>query len=677
MPTLDYLADKAILIYPQFDSGDTFWSYGHSLSLYGRRNRFGRPQRLLPPLGLMGLYRYLRPYYRELELIDLNVDPRPVAQLVASSDHVYMGGMAAQQQSLYRNAVAIKQTCKTLIVGGTAVTGASPLRGVADHLIENEAEMVIDDLLHGLSTGTARQYYRGYAAPAEKFFQPDYSAIDLNNYAHMALQISRGCPESCEFCDIPARFGKNYRVTPWRQTEAAFRQLTDLGWRGPVFIVDDNFIGNPKTALEALKNLYRIGEELGIHHPKYTEMTLRFADESEIMHEVRSWFRRCNFSQSFYGVETPNQAALRETDKRQNLRGEKGLVEKLAYISEQTGSGVMMGMIYGFDHDSDETVERFIDFVNATHAPVVMAGLLNALPQTGLIRRMLNEGRFIQHSSGNNSDGVINFIPWQMSVRQAEQNYLKILEAIYRPEAYFQRVMRHLNIADPKLKGDFRGATEQMRAVGKILTRKHARLYWRYLPQAIKIAGRRFSPGSSGFKGLLADYFALCAQYTHFIGQTRALQRQVETRDYQDWQLFSWQQFLRADIDSVELVYSHPETPLLDDIRVTLQPIDFTFDATRVQSMGYFCQPAVQRRFVHMDGPRLTTEQCLSLQIDAFAETYRQRPELSEQIGWPVWERYLDQYLKQDPEFPGRMRKAWRTHRAILQAAAADEGRRG
>ncbi|WP_031432629.1 B12-binding domain-containing radical SAM protein [Methylomarinum vadi] len=620
---------------------------------------------------MLGLYNHLKPYYRKIELVDLNVDPRPLPQLITDAGHVYMGGMSAQQQSYYRNAVSIKQCGKTLIVGGTAVTGQSPLMDVADHLIENEAEMVIDDLLQGLATGTARKYYRGTPAPADKFFQPDYSAIDLSNYAHMALQISRGCPESCEFCDIPARFGKNYRVTPWRQTRAAFRQLSELGWRGPVFIVDDNFIGNPKSALEALKKLYHIGEELGIHHPKYTEMTLRFADESETMHQVRAWFRRCNFSQSFYGVETPNKAALRETDKRQNLRGERNLTEKLTYISEQTGSGVMMGMIFGFDHDSDETVERFIDFVNSSHAPIVMAGLLNALPQTALMRRLVDEGRFIQNSSGNNSDGVINFIPWRMSVRLAERNYLKILEGIYCPKAYFRRVMRHLGMVDPGLKGDFRGKGEQLLAVGKILTRNHAPIYWRYLPQAVAIAGRRFSPGSADFQGVLAEFFALCAQYTHFIGQTRALQREIAQRQYQDWQLFSWQQFLQADITSVELLQAHPMTPVLDTIRVRLQPIDFSYQASRLQIMRVFCQPFLERGFAEFQGATLSSEQCLTLQIQAFSEAFRQRSALSAQIAWPVWERYLKEFLVQDPEFPGRVRQAWRKYRAIRQLADA------
>ncbi len=667
----EFIAAKAVLIYPEFDTQDTFWSYAGSLEFYESRNRFGLPKRLLPPLGLLGLYKYLKPFYRDIQLFDKNVDPRPLQELIADADHVYMGGMSAQQESLFRDAEVAKRAGKTLIVGGTAVSPDSPLVNVADHLIENEAEMVIDDLLQGLADGSAKAYYRGGAAPPERFFQPDFSAIDLRDYAHMALQISRGCPEACEFCDIPSRFGKNYRVTPWEKSAESFRQLTELGWRGPVFIVDDNFIGNPRKTLEALKQLYRIGEELGIHHPKYTELTLRFADDTAIMNEVRKWFRRCNFTQSFYGVETPNKASLRETDKQQNLRGDKGLVEKLAYISEQTGSGVMMGMIYGFDHDTDETADEFIEFVNATHAPVVMAGLLNALSQTGLMRRLKKEGRFIQFSSGNNSDGVINFIPMHFSIRQAERNYIRILQAIYRPEAYFKRVMRHLQLFDPSLKSEFRTVSEQLSAVFKILTRQNALIYWRYLRDALTVAGARFGFGWAGYKGVLAEYLALCAQYTHFIGQTYALQRQVGDRQYQSWQQFSWRQLLDAEINTVEVLEAHPVSSLLDTVRVQLE-LDYTVSGSRLQIMDYFSEQCVRNSMKKIIESQPTELRFLEIQIEAYREVCRRRPEILASNDWQEWENDLTTILAQNPDFERQMRQRYRKVKALKECS--DDG---
>lgn len=550
---IEKIAQKAVLIYPEFDTDNTFWSYQRSLKMYAEPSEFGLPKRLLPPLGLMGLFNHLKPYYHQLCLIDRNIDPRPLEQLIADADHVFIGGMLAQQQSMINLGLAVKKANKRLIVGGTAITTHSPLVEVADHLVENEAEGVIDELLQGLKAGNAKPYYNGVMCAAEHFFQPDYSAINLQNYVHMAVQISRGCPEQCEFCDIPSRFGKAYRVTPWENTAASFKQLKALGWTGQVFIVDDNFIANPGKALQVLKSLYRIGEEIGFHHPKYTELTLRLADDSEQMKELRFWFRKAHFINGFYGVETPNKASLIETAKKQNLRGERSLLEKLKFISEQTGAGVMMGMIYGFDHDSDASVKEFIDFVNASNAPVVMAGLLNALPFTRLMDRLKAQGRMIQASSGNNSDGIINFIPNNFSVQQAEQNYLKILQGIYQPSAYFDRVFRHLALIDPQLQANHRSTNNNIAVLVKILTSKHALIYWRYLPKALLYAKQRSKHNSGYFQVILAEFFSLCGQYTHYRHQIAVQQQNIAQRQYQYSQQYSWQQLqaMQNSTDSV------------------------------------------------------------------------------------------------------------------------------
>ncbi len=540
-------ANKAIIIYPEFDTQDTFWSYAHSLKMYAPLNRFGMPKRLLPPLGLLGLYNHLKPYYHELSLIDKNVDPRPLETLIKHADHVYMGGMLAQEQSLLSYAGLVKTLNKTLIIGGTAITPDSPLLEFADYAIENEAEGVIDELLAALANGQGQGYYKGGWVAPEQFFQPDFSAIDLSNYVHMAIQISRGCPERCEFCDIPYRFGKAFRVTPKEKTEQAIRQLYNLGWRGQIFIVDDNFIGNPRKALPILRDLYEIGEKIAYHHPKYTELTLRLADDTPIMAELRAGFKKAHFINGFYGVETPNTASLRETQKLQNLRGDKTILEKLHFIADQTGSGVMMGMIYGFDHDTDETVQSFIDFVNASNAPIVMAGLLNALPFTGLMSRMKQQGRLLQLSSGNNSDGVINFIPYQFSVQQAERNYLTILEGIYQPKAYFKRVMRHLALIDLSLQSDYRKQSHNsLIYLGRILSRKHAGLYWRYLPQVLCIAIKKRITAAADFNALLAEYFSLCGQYTHFRSQIDCQSGRIKKQQYQPEQLLSWRDILHV-----------------------------------------------------------------------------------------------------------------------------------
>ncbi|NOR80960.1 MAG: DUF4070 domain-containing protein [Methyloprofundus sp.] len=243
-------------------------------------------------------------------------------------------------------------------------------------------------------------------------------------------------------------------------------------------------------------------------------------------------------------METPNTASLLETNKRQNLRGERSLVEKLNFISTQTGSGVMLGMIYGFDNDTNESVQEFIDFVNASNAPIVMAGLLNALPCTPLMTRLQSEGRLIQASSGNNSDGIINFIPYNFSIQQAEQNYLHILQKIYHPHAYFKRVMRHLQLIDPDLQSKHRENNDKAGYLIKILSRKNALTYWRYLPEALAIAKYRCGFNTAGYQVIVAEFFSLCGQYTHFRAQIDAQREHLKEQKYADWQQRSWREQL-------------------------------------------------------------------------------------------------------------------------------------
>jgi radical SAM superfamily enzyme YgiQ (UPF0313 family) len=632
---------KAVLVYPEFDTQDTFWSYEKSLKLYTRPGRFGLPKRLLPPLGLMGLYNHLKPYYQALLLVDRNVDPRPLAELIADAEHVYMGGMLAQERHFLADAQTVKQAGKTLIAGGTAINPDSLLCTVADHLVENEAETVVDELLSGLADGNAKKYYPGKAGPPEKFFQPDFSAIRLHDYVHMALQISRGCPEACEFCDIPERFGKSYRVTPKEYTAAAFKQLASLGWKGPVFIVDDNFIGNPRKALDVLKDLYAIGEDIGYHHPKYTELTLRLADDTPVMAEVREWLRRTRFTAGFFGVETPNKAALLETGKVQNLRGTQSLEAKLRAISEQTGAGVLMGMIFGFDSDTEETVDEFIAFVNATHAPIVMAGLLNALPKTPLMQRMVRTGRFIRHTSGNNSDGVINFIPYHFSIRQAEQHYLKILQEIYRPCNYFARVFRHLQLADPGLQAEYRSGADNLRLAVKILTRENAAVYWKYLPAAHAIGKRRFGFNAPGYRFVLAEYLSLCGQYTHFLVQTRIKAQQIRDRRYEPWQCHAWKDIQASPVAAVEIVEKDNNAAIFDRITIRLQN-GYETQGTRLQLLRQFAEPFVRDGLKELNSiAKPGREQYIRIQADACRQVSLLRPEILGTIGFAAVEAYL------------------------------------
>jgi radical SAM superfamily enzyme YgiQ (UPF0313 family) len=541
------IARKAVLVYPKFYA-HTFWSFERTLAKYIPRNEFGLPKRSLPPLGLMGLFNHLKPYYDSLELVDRNINPLPLEELIKEADHIYIGGMIAQQKGFLEDAKVVKDAGKLLIAGGTIVDERSPLMDLADHLVENEAEMVIDDLLEGLFHGNAEKLYRGTHAVPERFFQPDYSSINLRNYQSMAVQITRGCPFDCEFCDIISRFGRKQRIAPWEHTENAFRQMFHLGWRGTIFIVDDNFIGSPVKTIALLKKLHMIETELGYRFPKYSEVTLNLSDETPVMAELRKWFRKAYFIDNFIGVETNNIEALRKTRKKQNLRGEGTIREKLTLISEETGSSMMIGIVYGFDSDTSKSVDDLIGFINRTHVPTVMVGLLQALPNTELWDRMEKEGRLIEEATGNNSDGTMNFVPYNISEKEAEQNYLRILEGIYNEDAFFARVKRSLRLIDPEVKDSSSSIGEKIYSASHILTKENSFTYWRYLKQAQKIAEERFGFNTKGYWYILAEYLTYCARYTHMKAQTQYVREQVESKDYKQWQLYSWKRFQELQI---------------------------------------------------------------------------------------------------------------------------------
>jgi radical SAM superfamily enzyme YgiQ (UPF0313 family) len=419
--------------------------------------------------------------------------------------------------------------------------------------------MVIDDLLEGLFHGNAEKLYRGTHTTPEKFFQPDYSSINLQNYQSMSVQITRGCPFNCEFCDITARFGRKQRIAPREHTADAFRQMFQLGWRGTVFIVDDNFIGNPGKSIRLLKNICEIETEIGYRSPKYGEVSLNLSDDTSLMAELRKWFRKAYFIDNFIGVETNNTKALLETGKRHNLRGEKTPQEKLTLISKETGSNIMMGIIYGFDSDTPESVGDLTDFINSTHVPTVMVGLLQALPYTNLWNRMKQEGRLVEQATGNNSDGTMNFVPYNISEEEAELAYLRILEGIYKEDAFFTRVKKSLGLVDPEIKGSPTSNVDRIYSALRILTKDNCRIYWRHLKEAHKIAKERFGFNTRGYWYILGEYLTYCARYTHMKAQVRYIKEQIASRDYEQWQMSPWKKFKEVHATSEDSI-SEPYT---------------------------------------------------------------------------------------------------------------------
>src|SRR5262249_51978897 len=253
----------------------------------------------------------------------------------------------------------------------------------------------------------------------------------------MSVQYSRGCPFQCEFCDIIEIYGRVPRTKSNEQMLVELEALLRTGWRGMVFIVDDNFIGNKRN----VKRLLPVLVEWSVRHSYpfsfITEASVNLAEDEELLEGMR----RAGFRRVFLGIETPVEASLKEAQKGQNMHHD--LLDSVRKI-QSYGMEVMAGFIVGFDNDPEDIFERQIEFIRESAIPLAMVGLLTALPDTQLWRRLEREGRLLAESTGNNTDGSLNFIP-KMDAARLVEGYKAILHTIYSPGEYYQRALNCLD----------------------------------------------------------------------------------------------------------------------------------------------------------------------------------------------------------------------------------------
>jgi radical SAM superfamily enzyme YgiQ (UPF0313 family) len=255
----------------------------------------------------------------------------------------------------------------------------------------------------------------------------------MKRYSAMSVQYSRGCPFSCEFCDIIEIYGRVPRTKSNQQMLAEFDALYDLNWRGTLFVVDDNFIGNKKNVRQLLPALAKWQKERGYPFSLLTEASLNLADDEPLLAGMRD----AGFHRVFVGIETPVEESLHEAQKSQNRGDLLGSVKKI----QSYGLEVMAGFIVGFDNDPLDIFERQIDFIRKSAIPLAMVGLLNALPDTQLWKRLEREGRLLgEDASGNNTVCTLNF-KTRMDPALLIQGYQRIMQTIYSPREYYERAL--------------------------------------------------------------------------------------------------------------------------------------------------------------------------------------------------------------------------------------------
>jgi radical SAM superfamily enzyme YgiQ (UPF0313 family) len=481
---------KILLVYPQYP--ESFWSFKHALKFIGLKAAF-------PPLGLLSIAALL-PQKWEKRLVDMNVRKLKEADLMWA-DYVMISAMSIQQQSTREVISYCKELGVRTIAGGPLFTAEPEKFEEVDHLILNEGELTLPAFLEDLEKGSPQHLYTTAERPSlDKMPLPMWELINMRDYATMNLQFSRGCPYDCEFCDITALFGHKPRLKTTEQILQELDALYQHGWRGGVFVVDDNFIGNKahlkKETLPAMiswmekhKNPFRY----------ITEASINLADDEELM----LLMQKAGFVTVFVGIETPSEESLKECNKFHNVnRDMVACVKKI----QNFGMQVSGGFIVGFDSDTPSIFERQINFIQMSGIVTAMVGMLQAPVGTKLFQRLKSEKRLLSDGSfgGNNTDQTVNFIP-KMNMEKLTEGYQKIVTTIYEPQNYYARVLEFFKEFRPAHKKNIsslrfcyaKAAFQAMISLGII--EKGRRHYWklllktlvkhpRFLPEAVTFA---------------------------------------------------------------------------------------------------------------------------------------------------------------------------------------------
>ncbi len=481
---------KILLVYPQYP--ESFWSFKYALKFIGLKAS-------LPPLGLLSIAALL-PQQWEKKLVDMNVKKLKESDL-KWADYVMISAMSIQQQSAREVISSCKELGVRVIAGGPLFTAEPGRFKDVDHLILNEGELTLPAFLEDLEKGCPKHIYATSEKPAlDKTPVPLWELIKMRDYATMSVQFSRGCPYDCEFCDITALFGRKPRLKKAPQILQELDALYKGGWRGGVFVVDDNFIGN-KAYLKK-ETLPAMIDWMDKHKNPFwfiTEASINLADDEEIMLQMQ----KAGFVSVFIGIETPSEESLKECNKYHNVNRDMiACVKKI----QNFGMQVSGGFIVGFDSDTPSIFERQISFIQNSGIVTAMVGMLQAPVGTKLFKRLKKEKRLLPDRgfSGNNTDLSINFVP-KMSMEKLTEGYWRIVTTIYEPQNYYERVLEFFKEFKPTHRKSistlrFYYAKAAFRAMISLgIIEKGRRHYWklllktlvkypRFLPEAVTFA---------------------------------------------------------------------------------------------------------------------------------------------------------------------------------------------
>lgn len=426
---------KILLVYPEYP--DTFWSFKYALKFVSKKAAY-------PPLGLITVASLL-PKDWETKLVDMNIEKLRMEDILWA-DFVFISAMSTQIQSANHVIDRCKALLKPVVAGGPLFTADYEKFDRVEHLVLNEAEITLPAFLKDFKAGNLKHIYKTneFANLADSP-QPDYTLVKMNQYSSKCIQFSRGCPFNCEFCDITALLGHKCRIKSTQQIIGELQNLYDLKWRGEVFFVDDNFIGNKQILkTELLPAIIKWTQQHG--HPFHftTEASINLSDDPELMEMMVN----AGFLSVFVGIETPEEVSLEECNKVQNRN--RDLLASIKKI-QSAGMEVLGGFIIGFDSDTPGIFRQQIDFIQSSGIISAMIGLLNAPTKSQLYKRLQAEGRILDRWSGDNTSSEMNFTP-KMDRAILQKGYQEVIRGVYGGQAFYERVKTFLIEFNPGVK---------------------------------------------------------------------------------------------------------------------------------------------------------------------------------------------------------------------------------
>jgi radical SAM superfamily enzyme YgiQ (UPF0313 family) len=417
------LAD-IVIINPRFDI--SFWGLEHCMPLFGKRANL--------PVACLGLLAALVPDHHDVTLVDENVEEIDFDRL-ARADLVCLTGMSIQGRRLIEIVEEVRARGVMTVVGGPMATvEPQSLDGLADVLFIGEADETWPQFLQEWERGSHKsRYQQADKSDVTKLPLPRTELLKTDRYMFGSMQISRGCPFTCEFCDIIVTFGRRPRLKTSDQVLAELEAFQRAGFK-IVFIVDDNLIGNKKAIKEVLRDIIAWQQERAYPLTLFTEASLDLAEDEELMELMGL----ANFQNVFIGIETPNEESLRETKKLQNVRPNAGTLLERVHRIQEHGIDVWCGMIVGFDHDDPSVFGAMPQFLSRARISTALIGMLHAIPTTPLYDRLKTSGRLNDEEDADKYG--TNVVPLGMSPEELRDGFIQVMQDCYTVDAYFQRL---------------------------------------------------------------------------------------------------------------------------------------------------------------------------------------------------------------------------------------------